>query len=94
MTTRPNDFDSWPPWAKRAQLKMENCGVEPAIILARALMLGVKIDAWTGPSRDRRDTVIKWIVKDPHGGLLGTTPELMAYRWLADRHPHALKTTP
>lgn len=84
---RPDNLDDWPPWAREAQAKMEACGIEPDVLLAKALLLGADIK----PSPNMYSKHVVWrVTRKGGGGLLGTTPELMAYRWLAEHHPSAL----
>jgi hypothetical protein len=82
-------------WKEDADQKMRATGLDPEIILTRALMFGFV----PKPHEDSVDADIHWIVStvsapdhnDSHTvAFLGTTPEQLAFRWLEWHYPEAL----
>jgi len=83
-------------WIERANekiAKLQAAGLTPELALTRALMLGASITKFEGADNEHRHGS-EWCASFPDGrtgGWLGTTPEMCAYRFLMQHHPHALK---
>jgi hypothetical protein len=83
-----------PPWHKHAEQQIARSGLTGEQIVTRALMLGMVVRDWVEDTHD--GIPIRFISSSDRfqpgvSGLFGTTIEVMAWRWLREAYPEALK---